>query len=164
MVFVYALFLYFVIVFVGIPLLVPFYSYSNTDPDPIVPSDFLKIIEKINMESKSNLDYLHKSYDYLTNKYYGSRIGFLYDIKASFSNIFSKKNGLLPCNIFNELLKIMLIKSGRFTNSGVKRKIVFLNFFIHQYLSVKVGDKWIIVDPTYSNMGIKFGNRAIFFV
>lgn len=144
-----------------IPFIFPYYSYFSIKSDFVIPKFLSSDIQKINRTSGSNLEYLKNIYNFLTKKYYGDRIGSVLAINKSFKNTVERENGLLPCNIFNELFRSILIESGRFDTQDIKRVIVPLNFFIHQYLKVKVYGNWVNIDPTYNKMGVKFGEKAI---
>ncbi len=155
--------LYILLVFIGIRLVIPYYGFTNTKATKEIPEEFHNIIEELNKSSKTNKDLLKNCYEYLTSRYYGSRFEIFPKWKYAFEDIFIHKQGFVPCNVFNQLLKTMLVRSGRFSNDEVKTQVVFLNFFIHQYLKVKIDDNWIAVDSTYKKYGISFGKRAIWF-
>ena len=42
---------------------------------------------------------------------------------------------------------VMLANSKFFKEDDIRFKYIFLNFVPHQYLQVKVGEKWIDFDP-----------------
>jgi hypothetical protein len=164
MVLLYLFLLYFLLVFIGIRLIVPYYGFTPIKLPKKIPFSFLSIIEKIDKQSSSDMEYLKNCYEYLTTIYYGSRFEIFSKWKLAFADPFTQKNGFLPCNIFNFLLVVMLLKSGRFQSEEVNICVVFLNFFIHQYVKVKIDNTWICVDPTYKIYGVPFGKRAIGFV
>lgn len=153
---------YIFVVFVGIWLVVPYYGFNNPKRKK-VPDEYLKVIDEINNRSKNNVEYLKNVYDFLTSKYYGSKIELFTKWNYAFDDIFSHKMGFIPCNIFNQILKTMLLQSQRFEEKDIRKRIVLLNFFIHQYLQVRVEDKWIDVDLEYKNIGIPFGKHASIF-
>lgn len=146
-----------------IPFIIPYYSYFNIKSDFVIPEFLSRDIQKINRTSGSDLEYLKNIYNFLTKKYYGDRVGSVLAINKSFKNTVERESGLLPCNIFNELFSSILIDSGRFDKQDINRVVVPLNFFIHQYLKVKINKEWVNIDPTYSKRGVVFGERAFLF-
>jgi len=163
MIFIYLIFVYFILIFVGIRLIVPYYGFKQSKDIVEMPEYFMKDIEEINLASKDNFGYLEKSYNYLSDKYYGSKTELFTRWQRAFDDIFVHKTGFIPCNVFNELLRTMLIKSGRFEDKDIKKRVTILNFFIHQYLQVKVNNKWVDVDLEYKKMGVPFGKHASIF-
>ena len=155
--------IYFFTVFVILRLIVPYYGFKTSPLPNKIPQSFQAIIDSLNHKSIDNYDYLRKSYDYITDHYYGSRTDTLLKFWMAFQNPFKYDRGFMPCNTLNTLLKIMLIRSNRFKNSQIRTRVVFLNCFIHQFLEVKINDKWIQVDPSYKVYGIPFGRAAIGF-
>jgi len=159
----YLILIYLILVFVGIRLFVPHYGFREAEIINNIPKDFLDEIENINSIPNNNFDFLKNSYDYLTSKYYGSKIELFTKWYYAFDGVFTHKTGFIPCNVFNELLRIMLIKSGRFDGKDIRKRVTFLNLFIHQYLQIKVNGKWVDVDMEYKNMGVVFGKHASIF-
>jgi len=56
-----------------------------------------------------------------------------------------------------------LVKSGWFEDKDIQVKVTILNFFTHQYLKVKVGEKWIDVDSHESYKGVPLGKHSQWF-
>jgi len=68
------------------------------------------------------------------------------------------------CGPINFVVFVLLVKSKYFTEKDIKVKHVFLNFVPHQYLQVKVGGKWVDVDPAGSGIRRRpLGTHASFF-
>ncbi len=153
--------LYILIIYVGIPLFVPYWIHNRV---PIsLPDDLQNEVDALNKKSTSDLDYIKHAYHYITTKYYAGRFKTVVNARFAFDDPFSHPHGYLPCHLQNYILKIMLIKSGRFESRDIKSITVFLNFFIHQYLKVHVDGRWINVDPAGTCLGVPFGQRAIGF-
>lgn len=163
MVFLFIILLYILLVFVGVRLVVPYYGFGQSRVPQEIPDGFQKEIEHLNTISKSDKSFLQNAYNFLNQQFYGSRFEIFSKWQFAFDDIYAHKKGFLPCTVYNQLLKIMLVKSGRFTEDDIKTEVVFLNFFIHQYLKVYVDNTWIFVDPTYAKMGVPFGKRAFLF-
>jgi hypothetical protein len=144
-------------------LIVPHLGFTEKPVPDKIPEDLEKVIEKLNKESKTNREFLTKAYGHITDRFHGARLKTITKWWYSFRDVFSYNSGYVPCNLHNYLLRIMLIKSKRFSEKDIKIKTVFFNFFIHQYLQVKVDSKWINVDPNSKYWGVPFGKRAILF-
>jgi len=69
----------------------------------------------------------------------------------------------LPCTISSYILRIFLVKSGWFREADVRRRHVFVNFIIHQYLQVKINDKWLDVDVGEKQRGLSIGEHLKYF-
>ena len=72
-------------------------------------------------------------------------------------------SGYMPCPQTNYLLRIFLVKSGWFKDEDIKRKHIFVNFVPHQYLKVKIGDRWIDVDVGEKQRGLPLGRHLKYF-
>lgn len=155
--------LYFLLVFVGIRLVVPYYGFQDIVVPIQIPDDFQLEIDKLNKTAKTHEEFLQMVYNFLTERYHGSRFEIFAKWRYAFEDPFTHRSGFLPCTVLNELLGIMLVTSGRFSQQQVRKKVVFLNFFIHQYVQVEVDGKWINIDVAYSTMGVPFGKRAFLF-
>lgn len=156
---------YVVFVFFALQLFVPYMKFYLVEDMPKdIPQDFLEEIERLNKKSMSNKEFLRLAYASLTKKFYGSRLKTIFLGWYAFQPIFTHPQGFLHCNVENELLRVMLIKSGRFKKEDITRKITFVNFFIHQYLQVKVDDEVIDVDLWGHVFGIPFGKHSFLFV
>jgi hypothetical protein len=155
--------LYFFFVFVVLRFLVPFLGFKKAPLPKTLPADFEQAIDELNKKSKTNEEFLHNAYDFITKKYHGARMRTLTDWEYSFKHPFSHKPGYIPCTIHNYLLRILLVKSNRFSDDDIKTQVVFFNFFIHQYLKVKINNTWVAVDPNSRYQGVAFGKHAVLF-
>lgn len=155
---------YILLVFFDIRLVVPYFGFYKDRLSKDIPQEWEEKIEEINKTAKTNADFLHLSYNYITSKYKGSRLETFTKCLYAFENIFQRKNGYLPCTIQNELLRMMLIRSGRFTDKDILLKATVVNLFVHQYMMVKVDEEWVYVDPWAKSFGVPFGKYAFLFV
>ncbi|QQG38900.1 MAG: hypothetical protein HYS32_00335 [Candidatus Woesearchaeota archaeon] len=108
-------------------------------------------------KSKDKLGCLKKAHKTITSKFHGGKF-------LPYVNLFQlfeenpkrlwNKASYLDCVHLNYLLRILLIKSGFFTEEDIKLKITagYL-FFPHQYLKIKINKKFIDVDC----WGYKYG-------
>lgn len=155
--------LYFFSVFFILRLIVPFYGFFKARLPHKIPSYFEEKIRILNNESDSDKEFVYNCYSFITSKYYGNKVKTFIDFSYAFQDIFSHKDGYLPCTVQNELLRIMLIRSGRFQEKDIRIAVTFFDFFIHQYLLVKVQSDWIPVDPWSHFLGRKFGEKPELF-
>jgi len=69
--------------------------------------------------------------------------------------------GHMHCQSLNYLIRILLIKSGKFKDSDITFKLTNTYYLtIHQYMIVEVGKKNIFVDPWYYRYGLEFGDHG----
>ena len=121
-----------------------------------------KVINDLKKQSKNKKEFLEKSYDYLSKKYFGKNREMFKDLTCFYQNIDSvwSKKGFMPCNIQNQILIIFLIKSGFFKKQDIRKIHIFYQWSVHQYLEVKINNKWIHVDIWKAGYyGVKIGER-----
>ncbi|TSC68522.1 MAG: hypothetical protein G01um101456_609 [Parcubacteria group bacterium Gr01-1014_56] len=162
MVILYLALAYFFIVWIGTRLIVPHLGFNRELLPPSIPAELDQRIRQFDHESISNLDFLKKSYGFVTQTYQGSRFKTITNFWKAFQNPLNLKPGFMPCNGQNYLLRLMLIKSDRFTEKDIQIRIVPLNFFIHQYLRINVDGQWVEVDPWSAFLGVPFGKKSAF--
>ena len=73
---------------------------------------------------------------------------------------FTKKDKILHCCQMNYLLRILLIKSGKFK----EREIGLVNcihvcFMYHQYMKIKINHDWVNVDLWFHPYGVPLGKH-----
>ena len=155
--------IYIFIVWIVTRMVVPHLGFFKESVPENIPEEFAKVIQDLHTQATDNYDFLKKSYEYVTGLYSGSRMRTITNFWVAFENPILHKAGFMPCTGQNFLLRVMLIKSGRFQNEDIKVKNVPLNLFIHQYLKVKVGNDWIDVDPWSDFLGMKLGQKSAIF-
>jgi len=127
-----------------------------------IPKEMESIIQKYS-QSKNKEIFLRKSYEYLTKKYNIKRlyviIKFPELFKQRVESLWNRK-GYIHCISLNYLLRIMLIRSGLFSEHDIELKISNTWFIaLHQYLRVKINQKkYVNVDPWTHTFGIEFGD------
>ena len=72
------------------------------------------------------------------------------------NKIIKQKDKIAYCQVQNLMIKTILLKSRRFKEKDVKRKITF-SFVIHQHLEVKVNGKKVCLDPWGHGNNIPYG-------
>jgi hypothetical protein len=158
---------YLLIVFVFIRLFVPFMGYRKFPLPQNVPVDMVSAIQSLESRSTSAEEYLKNAYDLVTSHWHASRLGTIFYAPKAFrtnlENIW-RRPGFAHCNTQNYLLFVLLIGSKFFKEEDIKPQHIFFNFFIHQYLKVRVGDKHINVDPAGASIrGKPFGTHLHLF-
>lgn len=115
-------------------------------------------------KAQSQEECLRIVYNILIAKYHGDRIKTItkfFDIFERDINVLWSKNGFLHCTNINYVLKTLLIKSGFFKKEDVRTRWTLIWYFSpHQYIQVRVNNKWINVDVWAHAFGIELGDHA----
>lgn len=154
---------YIFFVFVFSRFVIPYYGWQKSPLPRKLPAAWEKILEELQRKSHTPDEFLKNAYLYITTRYRGGRFKTLLHLSLVFQDPFSHKRGYLQCNIQNYLLRTLLVKSGRFDDRDILVKTTLLNFFTHQYLRVKVGQKWVDVDTHESYKGVPLGKHSFLF-
>ncbi len=163
MIYLYIILIYIFFVFIFLRLIVPYSGFVEIKDYSPIPPKFINDIEKIYLKYPDNYDYLQNCYKYMTSKYYGSRYKIFTQYWKAFEKPFKYDHGFLPCNILNAQLIAILLYINKFKKQDIHTKMTFLNFFIHQFIEVKVGNNWVKIDPSYKTYGVPFGKSATLF-
>lgn len=130
-----------------------------------LPEDMEKEV-RILKKSKTKLDCLKKAYDFISKNFRGNKNYFFLKIERVFKkDVFDLwkykfKDKFLHCTQQNFLLRILLIKSGKFQEKDIGLVNIFqLPWSVHQYLTVNIGKKWINVDVWYSYKKLTLGKH-----
>ncbi len=162
---------YFFIVFVVLRLVVPFMGFKQNMPAVELPLEIKSKIAELENKSQNQLAFLQGIYDAVLSKtlhqWQHTRFKAAFYVPKLFvtnlADIWQTK-GFIYCNAINFVGFAMLANSKHFTAKDIKVRHVFLNFVIHQYLQVKVGDTWIDFDPAGSGIrGLGLGHHASWF-
>ncbi len=154
---------YFLLVFVGLRLVAPFMGFRQYEPPKQISDDIKQAI--INLENKSTdqISFLQNLYNFILEKNHsqwahtrGRAAVMLPRLFVKDLNEIWQTKKFVYCNAINFVAYAMLANSKFFKASDVKVQHVFLNFVAHQYLKVKVGEKWVDFDPAGS--GIRGGS------
>lgn len=145
-----------------------FIPHLNFGPDPLpdtLNADLKMTIGNLAKQAKSAEEFLNLSYEYIGKKYRSERFNTVFKFGYLFKSLddFWQMEGFLPCTLSNFLMRIFLVKSGFFNDNDIKRKHTFVNFVPHQYLKVKLGNKWIEVDVGEKQRGLPLGKHLKFF-
>ena len=128
--------------------------------DEEIPLDLWEKIED-NSKSKSDLDYIKYSYYEIGNKYTSEPRYYLRESYSKFweTNVTEIWEGTAdrPSSVQNYMLKLVLIKSGRFSEEDIISVNTYCGITPHQYLKVRVDNEWIDVDVWDKEQPHKFG-------
>ncbi len=162
---------YFSFIFVGLRLLVPFMGFKPKMPTVELPLEMKTKISELENKSQNQRDFLQGVYEAVLsktlNQWKHTRFKAAFYVPKLFvkdlTEIWQTK-GFIYCNTINFVGFSMLVNSKFFTTKDIIVKYVFLNFVLHQYLQVKVGEKWIDFDPAGSGIrNGKLGTHASLF-
>jgi len=165
------IFIYFLAVFVLSRLLIPHLGFSLDALPNNVPVSWQKEIDSLKVKDRRANEFLSLAYDYLGQKYlYKGPLFFRrFKVFTNFSALFInlddlyRRTGFMHCTQLNFVLRLFLVNSGFFKEEDIKVEHVFLNFFIHQYLQVKVNNHWLDVDIFGYSDGLKIGQHLKIF-
>jgi len=158
--FLYILVAYVFVVWVLSRVLVPHLGFSRRGLPDFLPAHFQAEIFALDVAATDDADFLARAYGFVTAKYWGSRVKTLTHFWLAFTDPVGQPPGFMHCTGQNYLLRLILVKSGRFQESDIKIKVVPLNLFIHQYLQVKLGDRWVDVDPWSAFLHVPLGKKS----
>jgi len=114
-------------------------------------------------KAKNKKECLNMAYDIVSKKYHGERIKTYIRIwELSYFNIKKLwlRKGFLHCTNINKVMKYLLVKSGHFKNSEIKKKWTIIVISPHQYLQINLDGQKVNVDVWGKKLGIKFGKYA----
>ncbi len=157
--------LYLVIVFIFSRLFVPHLGFRKEPLPKKIPKSLLNTIAKLKRKNKTPLSFAKAAYDLISTKYEGSHVMTFFRFDLLFTrdvNLLWSRKGYLPCHQQNLLFRIMLVKSGLFSDDDVRTRHTAIYGMIHQSVQIKIKD-WVDVDLWARQCGIPFGRRAKFF-
>ena len=165
MYFIYFAAVYVFVVFVLSRFIIPHLGFNEEKIPDKIPEGMIDKINELKNKAENQEQFLNLAYYYLGSKYRSERLNTLLKFNYLFkaTDQIWPMNGYIPCTINNYLLKIFLVKSGWFGEEDIRRQHVFVNFIPHQYLKVKVGDKWLDVDVGEKQRGLPIGKHLKYF-
>ena len=139
-------------------------NFFTKEPIPKkIPKDMQKVIDKLK-RCKSKEECLKKAYKIASSKYSKTRFMVYVVFWRNFWKDINKiwhHNGYIQCHVMNYVLRIMLVKSGWFSDKDIELKRTLVWYISpHQYLRVRVGRKFINVDAHVAAFGVPFGEYA----
>ena len=117
------------------------------------------------IKNKSKLEIIKSAYEYVSTNYRSGRFKTYIYFNQFFINdieyITHRKNKFVNCTLQNKLIKYILIKTGKFSSKDIKTAWGAAYYISpHQWLKVKLGKKWIEVDPWSKHYGVPFGKNG----
>ena len=126
-----------------------------------LPNKLQKVVNEL--KGKSKIDILKGSYDTITTKFVSSN----WKTYTHLPELFQKNidelwdRNFLYCTQQTFLIRTILIKTGKFKEEDIKLKRGLTHWLSpHRWLSVRIKNKWIDVDPWGRSYGIPFGKNA----
>lgn len=144
----------------------PPHLFSNSPLPNSIPQDMENALWEIN-DSKNQYECLEKCYTLMNNKYKGYRIQtylYLFHIFKSDIDILWQKKWFMHCTNMNYVMKTLLVTSIFFKEDDIL--LVWTHIWYmspHQYMKVRVNNKWINIDIWATNYGIEFWDYAHWF-
>lgn len=162
---------YFLFAFVGLRLVAPFMGFSQAEPPREISAEIKQTVVNLENKSSDQISFLENVYNFILEKNKnqwrhtrGRAAVMLPRLFVKDLNDIWQTKEFVYCNAINFLAFSMLVSSKYFKFTDVKVKYVFLNFVLHQYLQVKVGEEWVDFDPSGSGIrGGLLGTHARFF-
>ena len=140
----------------------PLDLFSKTPIPDALPKEMQKIINEIK-KSLDKAECLKKVYEILISKYRGYHTKTylkLFDVFKHDIGLLWNKNGFLHCTNINYVMRTLLIKSDFFTEDDIRLKWTQIWYISpHQYIQVKIDDRWVDIDIWAYAYGIKFGDH-----
>ncbi len=141
--------------------MIPNLFWDKEIPDKL-PKEMEEIVKKLKkIRDKEKL--VKKVYDIVTKRYYGCHsFKRFFDLFVTDMEKFWKIKGATHCTNLCYLMKIFLVKSGKFKEEDIKIKYTTTYvLWPHVYLKIKMGKgKTLDVDPWGKANGIKYGDYA----
>ena len=131
----------------------------------IVNSKLLQAIDSVRRVSSKERA-LRRAFRLITDRYTGYRFHTLPFWKAyeGGPNILWKQTGFMHCTQQNFLLRVLLVKSGWFSEKDISLGYSLIWYFSpHQYLIIKMNDGYLAVDPWNYRFGANVGKFAFGF-
>ena len=141
----------------------PLNFFSKTPLPETLPEEMRSVVSNLK-KSRDKKECLKKVYEVLTKKYHGDRM----KTYLHFFSVFTKdpkslwrRNGFLHCTNLNYLARILLVRSGFFTEADLRlRWALIWCVSPHQYLQVHLDNTWINIDLWGRIYGIPFVDHA----
>lgn len=139
----------------------PIDLFSKTPLPQELPEEMKMTINELS-RSASQEECLKKAYAVMTARFHGLR-GTTYFL---FWRLFIKdaaklwkQKGFMQCTNLNYLMRILLVKSGFFSEEDIELKWTAIWYFSpHQYLRIRLGGKFVNIDIWGRHAGIEFGD------
>lgn len=156
--------IYLIGMFIVLRLIVPFMGFRRYKVPTELPYEYLSTIKDLESRSNTQEEYLNNAYNFVLSRWNSEKFKTVTLLPKIFRTDLKRiwnEPGYLHCNTMNFILQTILVNSKFFKPDDVKVRHTILNFVQHQYLSVRVANKWIDVDPAGSSIrNLPLGKRA----
>lgn len=141
---------YFFIVFILLRLVAPYMGFRKYELPKELPEGVRLKISELENQSADGMVYLQNTYKFVLSRWEHARgkaaVMWPKLFLQGLEKIWNTK-GFIYCQTMNFVAHVLIANSKFFKAGDVEVKYVFLNFVPHQYLQIKIGDKWIDFDP-----------------
>lgn len=137
-----------------------------------IPERLPEGMERVIMDlkqTKSKRECLERAFAIITTKYFGRKVWTYTRLSRAFTKNVATlwaREGFLHCHHQNYLLRILLVRSGKFTEQDIRQRFaLYKHVSPHQYLQVNVGSKeqerWVDADPwAFHGVNLPLGQHA----
>lgn len=162
---IFLVFLYIFTVFFLLRFFIPHLGFGEDKPPADLPAGMEEKIAELKAESAGAEEFLQKSFNFIGERYKTGRFNTVIKLHHLFKSVAAVwgEPGFMPCTQSNYFLRIFLVKSGFFKNKDIKKKHIFFNLILHQYLRVKVSGRWVDADVGEWHRGMKIGKHLRYF-
>jgi len=157
--------IYIALVFGLSRLIIPYMRSGAAGLPEVLPDSLASAIQTLTHQVKTKEEFLALTYNYIGAKYRSERFNTVFKFSYLFLPLEKvwEMSGYMPCTQTNFLLSIFLVKSGFFKEEEIKKSHVPVNFVPHQYLIVRLDDKWVSVDVGEKQRGMPIGKHLKYF-
>lgn len=141
---------YVFLVFVALRLVVPFMGFRRWTSPAHIPPSITAEAQRLVTQHPDASSFLLAAYGCISKRWWAGRLQTVRYAPLAFrTNMEQVWNtpGYAHCNTQNYLLYLLLLASKLFSATDIRTRTVFFNFFIHQYLQVRVNGQWVDADP-----------------
>lgn len=157
---------YFFVVFFLSRFLVPFMGFGQYQPPREIPREMKDAIAELEAKSSDPRSFLENAYALVRSRWQATRLGTVRNLPLAFRTDLEElwsSPGYAHCHTINYLLRTILVRSKFFREGEVRTRHGFMNFFIHQYLQVRIRGRWTDADPSLAHLRLPIGRHASWF-
>lgn len=141
---------YLFLVFVALRLVVPFMGFRRWTTPTYIPLSITAEAQGLVTKHPDPSSFLLAAYESISQRWWAGRLQTVRYAPLAFRTNMERvwnTPGYAHCNTQNYLLYLLLLASKLFSPADIRVRTVFFNFFIHQYLQVRVNGQWVDADP-----------------
>lgn len=152
---------YILLMFVASRFVIPYLGFSTQPLPKRIPQAMAVAIKRLSKRYTSREAYFKGVFNYLISHHHSEYGGIIKDFPLLFQpveTIWKKK--MIHCTSFVLLLRIFLVRSGKFSDDDIRIRHTFVNFSIHQYVQLLLRGKWVDVDVWGHFVGVPIGKHT----